>query len=185
MYALYAHPPVSRMATHRLRPLARASATEFDWVTLGMHLTLVEVAGEEGRREYPLSYMRARLASFLDPAQHTAEVFLAIEDGANTAPEVIAGHTILRIDAHPAGGRFGLFSTTYVHPDARRHGLADRLLERGEAWIRANGLDEAATWTSSTNTPLIRLYEKHGYAVTDSGPNGSSWMVRLTRSLGA
>lgn len=179
------HPPVSRTATHHLRPLDPASSAEFDWVALGMHLTLVEVAGEEGRLEYPLTYMQARLASFLDPAQHTAQVFLALEEVAQGGPSVIAGHTILRIDAHPSGARFGLFSTTYVHPDARRLGLADRLLARGEAWIREQGLDEAATWTSSTNTKLIRLYQKHRYAITDGGQNGSSWMVRLTRSLAA
>jgi GNAT superfamily N-acetyltransferase len=180
---MQAHPPVSATATHHLRPLDRAASAEIDWVTLGMHLTLVEVEGEYGRTEYPLTYMQARLASFLDPAQHTAQVFLALEDDAQATPSVIAGHTILRIDAHASGRRFGLFSTTYVHPDARRHGLADRLLARGEDWIREHGLDEAATWTSSTNTKLIRLYEKHGYAITDGGQNGPSWMVRLTKSL--
>jgi len=171
------------MAGHTLRPLDPAAAAEREWVALGMHLTLVEVAGEAGGAEYPLAWARARLASFLDPAQHTAQVFLAVEEGAGTGAGAIAGHTILRIDSHSSGRRFGLFSTTYVRPDARRHGLADRLLDRGEQWIREHGLDEAATWTSSTNVKLIRLYEKHGYAITDSGMNGEHRMVRLTKAL--
>jgi len=171
------------MAAHRLRPLDPESAAEREWVALGMHLTLVEVAGEAGGEEYPLAWTRARLAAFLDPAQHTAQVYLAVGDGPGAGTDEIAGHTILRIDSHPSGRRFGLFSTTYVRPDARRHGLADRLLERGEQWIRERGLDEAATWTSSANVKLIRLYEKHGYAITDSGMNGEHRMVRLTKAL--
>jgi hypothetical protein len=41
---------------------------------------------------------------------------------------------------------------------------------------------ELATWTSSTNARLIRLYEKHGYAVTESGENDGTMMVRLTKA---
>ena len=40
-----------------------------------------------------------------------------------------------------------------------------------------------ATWTSATNERLIRLYGKHGYAVTESGSNDGSTMVRLTKAL--
>ena len=34
-----------------------------------------------------------------------------------------------------------------------------------------------------SNFRLIRLYEKHGYAITDSGMNGEHRMVRLTKAL--
>lgn len=62
-----------------------------------------------------------------------AQVFLAV---APDAPTDIVGHTIVRVDAMPDGRRYGLVSTTYVDPAQRRSGIADALLERGEAWIR-------------------------------------------------
>jgi len=85
----------------------------------------------------------------------------------------------------PDGRTYGLVSTTYVDPAHRRAGIADRLLDRGEVWIRAQGMVEAATWTSATNMRLIRLYEKHGYAVTEQAPNDGTMMVRLTKALAA
>ena len=174
-------PPVTSGATHVLRPIDRASASERAWVALGMHLTLIEVEGERGRREYPLSFMRQRLDELLDPGRHVSEIVLAVEAG--SSPPVIAGHTILRLDRDRAGRRYGLVSTTFVHPGARRVGLADRLLSEGEGWVRTQGLAEIATWTSSTNIPLIRLYEKHGYRTNDSGMNGATLMVRLAKTL--
>jgi hypothetical protein len=45
---------------------------------------------------------------------------------------------------------------------------------------------EAATWTSTTNLRLVRLYEKHGYVVTEQAPHDSgTMMVRLTKALEA
>ena len=164
-----------------LRPLDPSSEADVEWVARGMHLTLVEVDGEQGRANYPIEWTRARLREFLDPAKHVAQVFLAVssDDAA-----VIAGHTIVRINTMPDGRRYGLVSTTYVDPAQRRAGIADALLDRGEAWIRAQGLGEAATWTSAANVKLIRLYEKHGFAVSETGEKDGSGMVRLTKALG-
>jgi GNAT superfamily N-acetyltransferase len=89
------------------------------------------------------------------------------------------------VDTLADGRAYGLFSTTWIAPPQRRQGLADRLLARGEAWIRAQGLSDAATWTSAANQRLIRLYEKHGYAVTDTAVNDGSPMVRLSKALPA
>ena len=165
-----------------LRPARAGPRDEADlaWVALGMHLTLVEVDGEKGRATWPLPLTRARLEELLDPARHVAQVFLAV---APHDPADIAGHTILRLDAMPDGRRYGLVSTTYVDPAHRRAGIADALLEHGEAWIRAQGVNEAATWTSAANVKLIRLYEKHGFAVTETGAKDGSPMVRLAKPL--
>ena len=165
-----------------LRSLDSSSEADVEWVARGMHLTLVEVDGEQGRANYPIKWTRARLREFLDPAKHVAQVFLAVssDDAA-----VIAGHTIVRINTMPDGRRYGLVSTTYVDPAHRREGIADALLDRGETWIRAQGLDEAATWTSAANLKLIRLYGKHGFAVTETGEKDGSGMVRLSKALGA
>ena len=164
-----------------LRDLDPASEADIEWVARGMHLTLVEVEGEKGRETYSLAWAHTRLREMLErPHPFDAKVFLAVAAG---DPGVIVGHTILRLNTMPDGRVYGLVSTTYVDPSCRRMGMAERLLDCGEAWIRAQGMTEAATWTSATNVRLIRLYEKHGFAVTETGANDGTPMVRLTKAL--
>ncbi len=166
-----------------LRDLDAACESDLEWVANGMHLTLVEVEGEKGGLDYPLTWARTRLRELLDPVRrHAAHVYLAVAQG---DPGRIVGHTILRINEMPDGRPYGLVSTTYVDAAHRRAGISDRLLDRGETWIRAQGMVEAATWTSATNLRLIRLYEKHGYAVTEQAPLDGTMMVRLTKALAA
>jgi len=168
-------------ATFVLREFDPSRPADFDWVAQGMHLTLVEVEGEKGRQTYSLPWARERLREMLDrPAPFGAKVFLAV--GADD-PAAIAGHTILRLNTMPDGRVYGLVSTTYVDPAHRRAGIADELLARGQAWLADQGMTELATWTSATNGKLIRLYEKHGFAITESAPNDGTIMVRLTRML--
>ena len=163
-----------------LRDIDPASAADIAWVALGMHLTLAEVAGDKGAATYPIEWTRTRLGEFLDPSKHVAHVFLAV---ASDDPTAIAGHTILRLNEMPDGCRYGLVSTTYVDPAHRRSGIADALLERGVAWIREQGMGEAATWTSAANVKLIRLYEKHGFGISETGENDGDAMVRLSKPL--
>ena len=171
----------SSAASFVLRDLDPAREADFEWVARGMHLTLVEVEGEKGRETYSLAWARERLREMLDrPRPYGAQVFLAV---AADDPGFIAGHTILRLNTMPDGRVYGLVSTTYVDPAHRRAGLADRLLDRGEAWLRGQGMTELATWTSAANIRLIRLYEKHGYAVNESAPNDGTMMVRLAKAL--
>ena len=135
-----------------------------------MRDTLVEVLGQaRGKSLYSPSWLRARVLEHLE--RPDAEVFLAI-DGA------VLGHTIVREEPW-SGGRLGLFSTTYVTPEARRQGVADALLEHGESWMRARGLLRAATNTAVDNTPLHRLFALRGYAVDLQ----EGEMVRLARDL--
>ena len=77
----------------------------------------------------------------------------------------VIGHTIVRVDQDEESTPMGLFSTTYVDESARRLGIADALIAKGEGWMREQGMHFAATHTSATNKPLIRLYEKHQYSI--------------------
>ena len=167
-----------------VRDLDVGCEADLEWVANGMHLTLVEVEGEKGRKAYPLAWARTRLRELLNPGRrHAAQVYLAV---AQNDPGRIAGHTILRINEMPDGRPYGLISTTYVDPLHRRTGIADRLLAHGEAWIRAHGMAEAATWTSATNSRLICLYSKHGYTVTEQASHDEgTMMVRISKSLDA
>lgn len=164
-----------------IRDIDARSGDEIDLVAARMRATLVEVEGEDGAaRLHSPPWIRERLLWHVSNAETPSRVLVAAwPDGR------VVGHTILRRDVDAAGRPVGFVSTTYVVPEARRHGIAQRLLEAGEAWFRALGLTRASTWTSATNAPLIGLYRRHGYAITDQGPNDvtGTLMVNLTRAL--
>ena len=158
-----------------LRELSPEAHDELELVAARMRLTLEEVLGEErGRAMYTLEWLRERVRYHLDPGRSTATVWLAELEGR------VVGHSIVRLDRDDAlGGPIGLFSTTYVEPSARRAGIADRLVERGEAWLLARGMRVLCTDTSSSNEKLIRLFEARGYGIVHRAPE----MVRLAKRV--
>ena len=163
-----------------IRPIDPGSQAEVDLVAHRMRLTLIEVEGEAtGTALYTIDWLRDRVRFHLDGAQCTGTVLLA----EGRAGEVV-GHTILRREQHEDGRAFGLVATTYVDPAWRRRGIAERLLDAGEAWFRGQGLAEFATWTSATNAPLVGLYRRHGYEITAEHIHDvtATRMVRLTRT---
>jgi GNAT superfamily N-acetyltransferase len=145
-----------------------------------MRATLIEVEGfERGYSLYSPEWLRDRVRWHLQPDKCRGRVLLI-----GMPQQEPAGHTILRIEAD-CSSLFGLVSTTYVVPTMRRRGLATRLLHAAEHWFISEGAQSACTWTSSTNQPLIGLYKRHGYVVTDSAPNDLTGtdMIKLSRSL--
>lgn len=162
-----------------IRALDPACAAEVEWVAERMRATLIEVLGEErGTSLYTLEWLRERVRWHLDPEQSTGQVFLS-----ESPIGPVNGHAIVRVESDQANGEFGLFSTIYVEPNARGQGVASELLLRGESWLRGQGMTEAATYTASSNRPLIRLFETHGYAVAAEIPEPD--MVRLAKALPA
>lgn len=162
------------MDTFRVRAFDRGNDAELDLVAERMRSTLMEVLGDEvGGSMYSLDWLRDRVRWHLDPATCVGEVFVAEDDSGE-----VLGHTIVRLDASSADG---LFATTYVTPAARRRGVADALLARGERWLLDRGMSTLATATSETNQKLIQLFEKHGYAITLRVPEKA--MVRLTKTV--
>ncbi|MBI3565210.1 MAG: GNAT family N-acetyltransferase [Elusimicrobia bacterium] len=141
-----------------------------------MRSTLAEVLGRaRGRRMYSLAWLERRVRFHLD-SERRAQVFVAQARGG-----AVVGHTIVRAEGAASGRAFGLFSTTYVAPAYRRRGVAERLLRRGERWMRRHRLPRAATYTSEANAKLIRLYEKLGYAVVARYPRKK--MIELSKRL--
>ena len=164
----------------RIRDLDPGSDAEIDLVARRMRQTLVEVEGpERGSSMYTMEWLVARVRWHLDGASCRARVLLA-----ELADKQIAGHSIIRIEAAD-GVPFGLVSTTYIDPAHRRAGLAAAFLEHSERWFRDEGMPTCCTWTSSTNAPLIALYERHGYSIVESGANDltGTVMVRLSKAL--
>lgn len=153
----------------QIRPLK--SDAERALVARRMRQTLVEVLGEQrGTSMYTLAWLEQRVGEHL--GREDAAVLLAEDAGA------ISGHTIVRVEEDDRG-RFGLFSTTFVAPEARRQGIAAALLAAGEAWMTDRALPRAVTWTAADNARLIRLYEGRSYRIVER----SGEMVRLERTL--
>lgn len=145
-----------------IRPLDPGAEAEIELVAQRMQETLLEVLGpQRGGEMYSIEWLVERVRAHLDPAQIIGQVFLA-----ETPASQILGHTIVRIDDDGQGKAIGLFSTTYVLPEARKRGVATALLQRGEAWMLEQGLTEAITYTDKENTRLQQLYIEHGYTLS-------------------
>ncbi len=59
----------------------------------------------------------------------------------------------------------GYISNVAVHPDFRRRGVADALLDALEARARALLLSFLTLEVRQSNAPAVALYEKHGYRI--------------------
>jgi GNAT superfamily N-acetyltransferase len=142
---------------------------------------LIEVEGEvTGNALYTLDWLRDRVRWHLDPGLSTAAVLLAEGTGGR-----VLGHTIVRRETDENGNTFGLVSTTYVDPDARRANIGQRLLHAGEQWFRELSLPISATWTSAQNAKLIRLYQKNDYRIVETQTHETTGtaMLKLEKRL--
>ncbi len=160
----------------RLQTLCAGDTKALDWVGQGMYLTLVEVEGAANAQLlHSPEWLRDRTLSHVDGRLAPSAIWVARDDDA------IVGHCIVRREQDDAG-YFGLFTTTYVLPSHRRHGVAQALHAEGEHWFTAQRLARRATWTSSTNSPLIRLYERRGYTIANEAIHAqtNTRMVQLS-----
>jgi len=142
-------------------------------VATRMRHTLEEVLGRKrGAAMYDHAWLVDRVRQHLDGRLDGGAGRLAWHGGE------LVGHVLLRTerDEH---GLFGLFSTIWVQPSARRQGVAGALIGAGEAWHRAQGLTRHATYTAHDNHRLHALFGKHGYRC--SAPRGE--MVILSREV--
>lgn len=145
-----------------VRPIAEDNEGDIRLVAMRMRATLVEVLGKErGEAMYSLEWLEARVRYHFDRNACEGEVL-----GAYNELNDLVGHTILRQEVGEDGAPFGLFSTIYVIPDARRSGAASQLIAAGEAWMAAHGLQVIRSYTDHNNEPLIQLFTKHGYAIS-------------------
>jgi GNAT superfamily N-acetyltransferase len=164
-----------------IRAIDPRSAAEVDLVASGMRRALVEVEGENtGNALYTMDWLKDRVRWHLDSEKSWGEVFVA-ENGAGS----ITGHTIVRVEHDAAGRRYGLFAATFVEPGSRRQAIATCLLDRGEKWMIERALLKAATRTPASNSKLISLYVKHGYAIVERHVHNvtKTPMVKLAKAL--
>jgi [ribosomal protein S18]-alanine N-acetyltransferase len=94
-----------------------------------------------------------------------AEAQLANTDAStNHAP--IAGFLV----AHPLRGKIGRILTLDIVPEARRSGLASRLMQECEQRLRADGCSQIYLETAVNNEAALRLYHKLGYEIVRTLP---------------
>ena len=152
-----------------ISPLDPAQKDHVELVADRMRETLIEVLGEErGRDMYSMEWLRERVRWHMDPEQCTGQVILAKDrhrEKGDESHDHVFGHTIVRVERDKSGQHYGLFSTTFVIPLLRRIGLASRLLDAGEKWMRDQELERAVTDTSKTNAKVIQLFKDRGYSV--------------------
>ena len=149
--------------------------SEIELIASRMRQTLIEVLGEEkGKEMYSMPEVIERVRWHLDPEKVCAHVFVAEDDAGKNV-----GHTIVRVDDDGEGNPIGLFATTYIIPEVRRKGLAVRLIEEGERWMKGQDMAYAATYTDEDNEKLQQLYLQQGYVISPM-PKG---FVKLSKSL--
>jgi len=89
-------------------------------------------------------------------------------DGVNASENHarIAGFVV----AHPIRGKIGRILTLDIVPQARRFGLASRLMQECEQRLRAVGCTQVCLETAVNNEAALRLYHKLGYEVLRTLP---------------
>lgn len=156
----------------RIREIDPQSKFEIDLVAERMRQTLVEVLGEKkGGSMYSMDWLIGRVRWHLDAKNTDGRVFLS-----ENHERKIIGHAIARIDH---GSAFGYFSTIFVEPSSRRHGIATSLMNHVEDWFSARRMPKIIYNTAENHVALIGLFKSHGYKVTHS----ESEMVQLTKEL--
>jgi len=85
---------------------------------------------------------------------------------ASAGPSRIAGFVV----ALPIRGRIGRIVTLDIVLEARRFGLASRLMAECEQRLRAAGCSQVYLETAVNNQPALRLYHKLGYEIVRTLP---------------
>lgn len=156
----------------KIREIDPQSEFEINLVAQRMRQTLVEVLGEEkGGSMYTMDWLTERVRWHLDPKNTEGRVFLS----ENQEGEII-GHAIARIDF---GSSFGYFSTIFVEPSSRRHGIARILMMHVEEWFSKKGMPKVVYNTAENHVATIDLFKSHGYKIS----HAESEMVQLAKVL--
>ncbi|SDK97272.1 bifunctional helix-turn-helix transcriptional regulator/GNAT family N-acetyltransferase [Streptomyces indicus] len=113
-----------------------------------------------------------------DHDPHLERVWIAELDG------IPVGSVMCVRDDAPATARLRLL---LVEPDARGHGIGDRLVSAVIAFAREQGYRELVLWTNDVLDAARRIYQRHGFVLTAEKPHrsfgrdlvGQDWRLSL------
>lgn len=113
-----------------------------------------------------IAYSRLELSSFITKRGAITLVAENVDCGAVDKRERIVGYAV----AQAIRRRYGRILTLDILPEARRHGLASRMMAECEQRLRALGCTEVYLETAVDNEPALRLYRKLGYEILRTLP---------------
>lgn len=98
-------------------------------------------------------------------------------------------HNVVAVlDGRPVGVARGVpgadgheLRSVWVSPEARGHGVGDRLLTEIEGWAARSGARVLRLAVFAGNAPAVALYERHGYVLT--GEPAGHGQVTMVKSL--
>ncbi len=111
-----------------------------------------------------IAYSQMELSGFI--TRRNAITLVGELQNANENDDPIAGFVI----AHPIRRKYGRILTLDILPQARRSGLATKLMNASEERVRALGCGEMYLETAVNNEPALKLYRKLGYEILRTLP---------------
>lgn len=158
-----------------LREVDRHNPNEVDLIVGRCMETILEMVPEfnndpmlarEVIEDFTFSQMKERIMGATHDPHHKIVV-------ASDLDGEMLGHSIFSIKKDADNFTYGSFFTRYIAPEHRRMGLASRMLQEAEEWMKQMGAQYFLAQTHVKNYKLQNLFRKHGYRVT--GPKMARW----------
>ena len=108
---------------------------------------------DETKERY-LSYLR------LDLTNEKRAIFIAEEDNKTIGIILVKYFNPLLISKF---SKKGYISNVYILEKHRRKGVAQKLIDKGESWLKEKGVHHLTLEIHKDNTPAIALYHKKGF----------------------
>ena len=151
-----------------IRDIDQNNVDEIDLVVDRAMETVLETIPEfEGKKENALKIwsnftfekMKEMFVKDFDSPAH--RIFVVIDN----SNQKIVGHAICSYKSDDDAKKYGFCYSRYIHPDFRRNGLANKLLNEQELWWRENSAEYVIAQTHETNIKLKNLFVKNGFDV--------------------
>ena len=118
-----------------------------------------------------IAYTQMELNGYIMRRNAITLVGELLSAGADERPAADVSRIAGFVVAHPLHRKYGRILTLDILPEARRGGLATRLMTTCEERLRTLGCSELFLETAVNNEPAIRLYRKLGFQILSTIPD--------------